>query len=57
MAVLALAGAVILLLVDIPLTQKHDAPSGRPLGVIARQPRYIVAALTGHAGLSASWCW
>ncbi|WP_421694293.1 MFS transporter [Aestuariivirga sp.] len=46
MAVLALAGAAILTRVDIPLTQKHDAPSGRPLSVIARQPRYIVAALT-----------
>ncbi len=46
MAVLALVGAGILLAVDIPLTEKHDAPSGRPLGVIARQPRYIVAALT-----------
>ena len=46
MAVLALVGAAILLLIDIPLTQKHDAPSGRPLGVIARQPRYIVAAMT-----------
>ena len=46
MAVMALAGAAILTRVDIPLTQKHDAPSGRPLSVIARQPRYIVAALT-----------
>lgn len=46
MAVLALSGAAILLFIDIPLTQKHDAPSGRPLGVIARQPRYIVAAMT-----------
>jgi MFS family permease len=46
MAVLSLVGAAILLFIDIPLTQKHDAPSGRPLGVIARQPRYIVAAMT-----------
>lgn len=46
MGLLALVGAVILLFIDIPLTQKHDAPSGRPLGVIARQPRYIVAAMT-----------
>jgi MFS family permease len=46
MSLLALAGAAILLAVDIPLTEKHDAPSGRPLSVIARQPRYIVAALT-----------
>ncbi len=46
MSLLALGGAAILLAVDIPLTERHDAPSGRPLGVIARQPRYIVAALT-----------
>ncbi|WP_204508340.1 MFS transporter [Aestuariivirga litoralis] len=46
MGLLALAGAGLLLFVDIPLTQKHDAPSGRPLGTIARQPRYIVAAMT-----------
>jgi len=46
MSLLALVGALILLFVDIPLTQRHDAPSGRPLGVIARQPRYIVAAMT-----------
>ena len=46
MGALAVLGAGILLFVDIPLTQKHDAPSGRPLGVIARQPRYIVAAMT-----------
>jgi MFS family permease len=47
MALLALGGAAILLAVDIPQTQKHDAPSGRPLGLIARQPRYMVAAITG----------
>ena len=46
MAVLSLAGAVILMAVDIPLTERHDAPSGRPLKVIASQPLYIVAALT-----------
>ena len=46
MSLLALAGAAILLAVDVPLTDKHDAPSGRPLSIIARQPRYIVAALT-----------
>ncbi|WP_374332726.1 MFS transporter [Aestuariivirga sp.] len=46
MGALAVIGAGILLFVDIPLTQRHDAPSGRPLGVIARQPRYIVAAMT-----------
>lgn len=47
MTLLALGGALILLAVDIPLTERHDAPSGRPLWVIARQPRYMVAALTG----------
>jgi MFS family permease len=46
MSLLALAGAAILLAVDVPLTDKHDAPSGRALSIIARQPRYIVAALT-----------
>lgn len=46
MGALAVIGAGILLFIDIPLTQKHDAPSGRPLGVIARQPRYMVAAMT-----------
>jgi MFS family permease len=46
MSLLALAGAALLLAVDIPLTEAHDAPSGRPLSEIARQPRYIVAALT-----------
>ena len=46
MSALALAGAGMLLFIDIPLTQRHDAPSGRPLRVIAGQPRYIVAAMT-----------
>ena len=46
MTLLALGGSVILLAVDIPLTEKHDAPSGRPLWAIARQPRYMVSALT-----------
>lgn len=46
MALLALAGGVILLAVDIPNTDNRDAPTGRPLAEIARQPRYIVAALT-----------
>lgn len=47
MGVLAVIGAGILLFVDIPLGRTHDAPAGRPLRVIARQPRYIVAAMTG----------
>ncbi|MFM8745864.1 MAG: MFS transporter [Aestuariivirga sp.] len=47
MTLLALGGSLILFAVDIPLNEKHDAPSGRPLWVIARQTRYMVAALTG----------
>ncbi len=47
MAALALLGAALLLFVDIPLSEAHDGPSGRPLAVIARQPRYMVAATTG----------
>ncbi len=47
MAGLSLVAAVILLAVDIPNTDDREKPTGRPLGVIARQPRYIVAALTG----------
>ena len=47
MAGLALIAAVILLAVDIPYKEDIATATGRPLGVIARQPRYIVAALTG----------
>ncbi len=47
MAGLALIGAVILLAVDIPYKEDIATATGRPLSVIARQPRYIVAALTG----------
>ena len=47
MAGLALIAAVILLAVDIPYKEDIATPTGRPLRVIARQPRYIVAALTG----------
>lgn len=46
MSLLALAGAVILLAVDIPHTEDRGASTGRPLAEIARQPRYAVAALT-----------
>ena len=46
MAVLALVASVLLLAVDIPNTHSREQPTGRPLGVIARQPRYMVAALT-----------
>ena len=47
MAGLALIAAVILLAVDIPYKEDIATATGRPLRVIARQPRYIVAALTG----------
>ncbi|MFN4142926.1 MFS transporter [Aestuariivirga sp.] len=47
MAALSLIGAVILLAVDIPRTEDRHAATGRPLSVIARQPRYIVSATTG----------
>jgi MFS family permease len=47
MAVLALAAALVLLAVDIPYKEDIATATGRPLGVIARQPRFIVAALTG----------
>ncbi len=46
MALLALVGAGILLAVDIPYKEEIGKATGRPLGVIARQPRYIVAAVT-----------
>ena len=47
MAALALVGAAILTLVDIPHKEERETPTGRPLSVIAGQPRYIVAALSG----------
>ena len=47
MAGLALIAAVDLLAVDIPYKEDIATATGRPLRVIARQPRYIVAALTG----------
>jgi MFS family permease len=46
MAVLSLLGAALLTAVDIPHKAEISLPSGRPLAVIARQPRYVVAALT-----------
>ncbi|WP_373503093.1 MFS transporter [Aestuariivirga sp.] len=46
MAGLSVLGAVLLLAIDIPHKDDIAKPTGRPLGVIARQPRYIVAALT-----------
>ena len=46
MAAISLAGAVILLAIDIPYKAEINLATGRPLGVIARQPRYLVAAVT-----------
>jgi MFS family permease len=46
MAVIALIASVLLLAVDIPNTEVKGAATGRPLRVIAAQPRYIVAAVT-----------
>ncbi len=46
MALLSLVGAGILMAIDIPHAAKSEVYTGRPLKVIARQPRYIVAALT-----------
>jgi MFS family permease len=47
MAVLSLAGAAILMAVDIPYKEEINNATGRPLATIAAQPRYVVAALTG----------
>jgi predicted MFS family arabinose efflux permease len=48
MALIALLAAGILQFVDIPRTSGTvEGPPPRPLGVIARQPRYIVACVTG----------
>ncbi len=46
MAALAIVAAALLLAVDIPYKDEKRQATGRPLSVIARQPRYIVAALT-----------
>ena len=47
MAGLSLLAAFILLAVDIPYKAEIASATGRPLSEIARQPRYIVAAMTG----------
>jgi MFS family permease len=46
MAALSLIAALILTAVDIPHLAERDLATGRPLAEIARQPRYIVAAIT-----------
>ena len=47
MALIAFVSTGILLGLDIPIVKQDIAGSGRPLAVIAAQPRYIVAATTG----------
>ncbi|WP_119458322.1 MFS transporter [Rhodospirillaceae bacterium SYSU D60014] len=50
-AVLWLVAALLLQIVDIPrLTAEERRQSGRPLGEIARQPVFLVAALGGMVG-------
>jgi hypothetical protein len=50
-----LAAAVLLMWLDIPKLSEHERKdSGRPLGVIMRQPVFIVAALAG-TGLLNFW--
>lgn len=46
-AVVALVAVAVLSGVDLPRPQRADLARGRPLGLIARQPRFIVAALCG----------
>ncbi|MBC9179618.1 MFS transporter [Pseudoroseomonas ludipueritiae] len=46
-AVVALASAFILLGVRLPMPTAAEAGRGRPLGVIARQPRFITAVICG----------
>lgn len=46
MALLALISAGILVALDIPVVKDDVTDPGRPLVLIARQPRYIVAATT-----------
>ena len=46
MALIALVASLLLIPLDIPNRVEEHASSGRPLGEIASQPRYIVAALT-----------
>jgi len=46
MAAIALVAALLLIPLDIPNVTEAHASTGRPLGEIAAQPRYIVAALS-----------
>ncbi len=46
-AVVAALSAVILAGVDLPRPTAADRSAGRPLGIIARQPRFILAVICG----------
>ncbi|MGB3272502.1 MAG: MFS transporter [Xanthobacteraceae bacterium] len=46
-AVVALVAMAVLATVDAPKPLVHDLGGGRPIGVIARQPRFIAAAICG----------
>jgi MFS family permease len=46
-AALAAVTALVLLGVRVPMPTKTEVASGRPLGVIARQPRFIAAVICG----------
>lgn len=46
-AIVAALSAIVLLGVQLPKPSLIDLPEGRPLGKIARQPRFVVAALCG----------
>jgi len=46
-AVVALVAMAVLSGVDLPRPTRADTAKGRPLGVIARQPRFVVAVLCG----------
>ena len=46
-AVVAALAMAVLAGIDMPRPQSANLPSGRPLSVIARQPRFIVAVLCG----------
>jgi predicted MFS family arabinose efflux permease len=53
LAVIALAGAVVLLALGPPATHAvRESGPGRPLGAIAREPAYVVAVLCGVASYS-----
>jgi len=46
-AAVAALSAIILIGVDLPRPAAADRSAGRPLGIIARQPRFILAVLCG----------